>query len=133
MDIIQVHTESGRVSLDRSLVESSGMLVVLVLEKGSDPLRLMRPAECWSRLTFPPQGWRDEASAASVEIKISEEQREDLIHSMILYSAYQLLVLIHCTYNSKGYIKSTDLDHNDLPKRHLSQNKPSGTIMMKAQ
>lgn len=78
MDIIQVQAGSGRVPLGWSLVESSVTLVALVLEKGSDTMRLMRPAKCWSRRTFPPQGWRDKASAASVEIKITE--RENLLH-----------------------------------------------------
>lgn len=79
-----MQAESGGVSLDWSLVELSVTTVALVLEKGSDTLRLMRPAECWSRLTFPPQGWRDKASAVSVEIKITEienllQQHNDLL------------------------------------------------------
>lgn len=41
MDIVQVQTESGRVSLDWSLVELSVTMVVLVLENGSDTMRLM--------------------------------------------------------------------------------------------
>lgn len=81
MEIIQVQAGSRRVWLDWSLVALRGMtvLVVVVLEKGSDAVRLMRPAKCWSRLTFPPQGWCDEASAVSVEMK-TRKKEENLLY-----------------------------------------------------
>lgn len=41
MEIIQVQTEAGRVSLDWSVVELSVMVVVLLLENGPDTVRLM--------------------------------------------------------------------------------------------
>lgn len=91
-----MQTESGRVSLDWldwSLVELSVTTVVLLLEKGSDTMRLMRPAKCWSRLTFPPQGWRDKASAVSVEIQITEtdnllRQHNDFLDSLTLSTVF---------------------------------------------